>query len=236
MEGKKMSIMKRKDLDIPKDKIGLFVGKSGYNIKYKMVLPTKRICLGESDKSDDKAQEEWKEFKIYCNLKTDEDDQVFVEMNSPDEKSMKILESHIDVFVKEFKKNISKFVEKKEKKRSQINYSFNLKISDGYVSKLIGVEGSSIRKLSEQIKTTLKFESYPYIKFVKDKPHNATDIIFKDLKRGDVGLIVSINGAKCFELIKTMIEDYVNDMLKTTEPENEDDKETESEDELLGEW
>jgi len=196
-------------IDIPKDKIGLFVGKSGSNIKYKIVLPTKREYLGESEKGDEQANAKWKECKVYCHVKQNEDE-VTVELSAPNEECLSILKTKVDNFVKQFQNNSSK-----KKDSNQRTYSFRLNISEHFTGKLIGIEGSNIQRLSETIQTQHSLEKNPYIRFVKKLPKNATDIFIDGFDSGEIGVIIKIKGDKCFASVMKLLTEYVKDTLQS---------------------
>jgi len=198
--------------DIPRDKIGLFVGNKGYFIKTKIILPSKKVYLKSkfngSNVPKNEYDEAWGECKINCNILSNEADEVTVTIESPSEECNKIVISNVLKYISEFNKP------KEATTTMKNNYKFKLLIGDHYIGKLIGIEGSKITELSDELKTVLKIDRRPYIKFSDNGSDNVSTLEFGDsIDEGEVWLAVSYVGDKSFIKVKACVINFINTTL-----------------------
>ena len=198
-------------LDIKSDQIGLFVGKNGYFIKNKLILPSKRSYLKSTMKKSAPKEEydkAWKSCGINCNISAGDDGVVSMNIKSPTEECNKIVIKNINEHMATFIKKKTQLVSNKN------NYMFKLLIDPNYVGKLIGIEGSKITELSQGIKSELKLERNPYIRFFDEGNDKVEILSFEpEIDPGEVWLSISYMGEKSFIKVKSMLIEFINETL-----------------------
>jgi len=237
------SIAKEVNININVNEIGKFVGEKGKFIIKRLVVPTKKEYLDEMKDDKERMDEAWKSCKIYCGVSS-VDEQVKIKLQTPTQECMDILE-----------KNVSKYVEflNKPKKSSTSNkknenvaekrkYIYNLGISSHYIGKLIGIEGSNISELCDTVKSVLKLDKRPYIKFYDQGPDSAKRLEFNNIESGNCYINVNYFGVKSYKLVADEIYKYVNNILNdkvyhdSDDEEETQDGEEETNAESDGEW
>jgi hypothetical protein len=209
------------EIKIALDCVGLFVGKGGCSLKDNIIIPTKKDyvkTLYKEEMTDEEKTLLWKGIKVNCHV-TRGDKKVNVVLSYPQAECLEIMKKHLSTYVEKF--NQQKITPGKKK----ISYTFKLQIDNGYIGKLIGVEGSRISELSDEIKSSLKLEKPPYIRFNDSGSEHVETLSFKGLETGEVWIFVSFYGEKSFKIIKSLIESFI----KNTLCEDEDDLDTEEE-------
>ena len=220
-------------LDIKSNQIGLFVGKNGYFIKNKIIIPSKRAYLKSNLKTSvpkedyDKA---WSACNINCKISAGSDGVVSMNIKSPTEESNKLALMNVNAYVSTFNKKKPKI------NSNKVTYNFRLLIDSDYVGKLIGIEGSKITELSQEIKSVLKLERNPYIRFFDDGNDKVETLSFpSDINTGEVWLSISYGGEKSFVKVKSLLIEFINGALLDKQ-ENISDEEDSVADELGGGW
>jgi hypothetical protein len=220
-------------LDIKSNQIGLFVGKNGYFIKNKIIIPSKRTYLKNTLKKSvpkedyDKA---WGACNINCKISAGSDGVVSMNIKSPTEECNKIALTNVHAYASTFNKNKPQFDSNK------VTYNFKLLIDPDYVGKLIGIEGSKITELSQEIKSVIKLERNPYIRFFDEGNDKVETLSFpSEINSGEVWLSISYVGEKSFVKVKSLLIEFINTSLLDKQ-ENISDEEDGGEGELDGGW
>jgi hypothetical protein len=199
-------------LDIKSDQIGLFVGKNGYFIKNKIILPSKRTYLKSTLKtsvSKEDYDKAWMACKINCNISAGDDGVVSMNIQSPTEECNNVTLKNINAYVSTFNKNTTP-----QSMSNKVTYNFKLLINSDYVGKLIGIEGSKITELSQGIKSTLNLERNPYIRFFDNGNDKVETLSFKpEIDSGEVWLSISYGGDKSFVKVKSLLIEFINETL-----------------------
>jgi hypothetical protein len=221
------------NIDIKSDQIGLFVGSKGYFMKTKIIIPSKKAYLKSilpSSISREEHEKSWKECGINCKISTGDDDTVSVKIHSPTEECNKIVLSKVQEYVSEFNKK------KPEAGPNKNNYNFKLLIDPNYVGKLIGIEGSKISELSQELKSTLNLDRRPYIKFLDSGHDNVETLTFKpEIDPGEVWLSITYVGEKSFVKVKSALIKFINTTLSDDQVSVSDDDGFEA-DAMVGGW
>jgi len=222
------------NLGINSNQVGLFVGKGGYFIKNKIILPSKRAYLkinqntSVSKEDYDKA---WVACRIICNISNGDDGVVVMNIQSPDDTCNKIVIKNVEAYVATLNKKNSKSDTDKN------TYNFKLLIDPNYVGKLIGIEGSKITELSQEIKTVLKLDRKPYIRFFDDGNDKVETLSFaSEINTGEVWLSISYGGDKSFVKVKSLLVKFITETLIDKQETLSDDDEVCEADILGGGW
>jgi len=199
------------EIDVPVDKIGSFIGKSGRFIKNHVVIETKKKLFDTSEKKDDESEEDrkirWKQTHIFCHV-FEENGVVKAKLEAKNATHMDTIKECLEAYVSLFREKqetASKVVLGRQK------YTFKVKVDSSVIGKIIGVEASNIKKLNEVLIEKLKLSKSPYIRIYKEGSENCPTLTVPDMTGTGIWLHISYYGTKQYVIVDDCVRGFLND-------------------------
>tara|TARA_B110000858_G_scaffold198298_1_gene263824 strand:+ start:310 stop:1098 length:789 start_codon:yes stop_codon:yes gene_type:complete len=234
------SIVREHKIEIDENRIGAFVGRSGYFVKTKVVFPSRSaymLDIGEVKNEDGEfPKENWEQVRIHCHVDKG-DDGVIVTLKCMNEALHDVAHQHLLKYVEEFnmpkeskgvskpritgkaRPNSNKNVTNKSSGVGFRKYVYKVLISDEYIGRLIGVEGSNVSEFSEFLKQSLDIPEKsrrPYVRIMTEGSDRANSINIDGVDTGEIWISVQYNGIKSFSNVKQYVSKFVSDTLVDT--------------------
>jgi hypothetical protein len=221
-------------VNVDANRIGTFVGKSGYFIKTRVVFPSKAEYLKRKDVNPDAEgnydAEKWSELKVHCHVDT-LDGKVQVTLKCSDKELHDIALEHVMKYVEQFNAPKPEKTPKTSKSKGQQKtknefrkYFFKVLVSEDYIGRLIGIEGSNVTEFAEQLQNDLDLQRRPYVKIMSQGSDKVETINIPDVESGQIWISVQLSGPKSFSPIKKAVKSFVIDTL-VDQSDNGDDEE-----------
>lgn len=210
-------------VQVDTNRLGTFVGKSGYFIKTRVVFPSKAEYLKRKDVNPDEDgnydAEKWSELKVHCHVDT-VDDKVQVTLKCSDQDLHDIALENVMKYVEQFNAPRPEKTHRASKSNGQSKaktefrkYFFKVLVSDDYIGRLIGVEGSNVTEFAEQLRNDLDLQKRPYVKIMSQGSDKVETINVPDVDSGQIWISVQFTGPKSFSPIKKAVKSFVVDTL-----------------------
>ena len=202
MTSKSEKIKKTVTLEVDPNNIGAFIGRNGDNFK-KMISTMKKKII---NKKTEITPEEWSSITI--TLKFEKGDSNINAIYECEKKHDDIIVDTLTSFVEIHKKENLKF----EKKRSDgIQIIYRIGADHRFIGKMIGVSGSNINKLKDDINNLPSVEKVSRINIEEQtKRYNGK---FRNIgERGaheHIMMFITLKGTPIFENIQAVVEDFV---------------------------
>jgi hypothetical protein len=230
------SIESTHTVQVDTNRLGTFVGKSGYFIKTRVVFPSKAEYLKRNDVNPDEDgnydAEKWSELKVHCHVDT-VDDKVQVTLKCSDQDLHDIALENVMKYVERFnapkperRPGTSKPNGQSKARAEFRKYFFKVLVCDDYIGRLIGVEGSNVTEFAEQLQNDLDLQKRPYVKIMSQGSDKVETINVPDVDLGQIWISVQFTGPKSFSPIKKAVKSFVVDTLVDQSSDNDDGEET----------
>lgn len=218
------------EVQVDSNRLGAFVGRSGYFIKTKVVFPSKVEFLKnhgvDADEDGNYDKEEWTKLKVHCHVDHTDGD-VKITLKCSDQELHDIALDHVVKYVEHFNKPKEEVSPKgkakangkakgkgSDKHKSEFRkYFFKVLVSDNYIGRLIGVEGSNVTEFAEQLQSNLGLQRRPYIKIMSEGSERIETINVQDVDVGKIWIGVQFTGPKSFSDVKKAVKTFVFDTL-----------------------
>lgn len=192
------------ELDVKPENIGAFIGKSGKNFK-KFISHIKKDIIG---KKTEITPDEWSniDFDLKFEKKEENIEAIFECLEENIEKVKVSLLHFVELHNKENKKY-------ENKKNNGKNIVYRIGAEHRFIGKMIGISGSNVNKLRDEISEIENVESVKKINIVEQtKRYNGN---FRNIGNRDsteyIMMFITIKGDFDYNEVQTIVEQFVDE-------------------------
>ena len=219
-KAKNETVSKSMELNVKIENLGAFIGRNGSNFK-KMIYQMKSAIIG---KKSEITPDEWGSVQITLNFDKGEDN--IIANYECDSKFCDIIEKVLLDFTELHKKDNVKFQKKKNQGKQLV---FRIGAPHRFIGRMIGVGGSNVGQLKQDLSTLANVESIGRVMIEEQtKRFNGN---FRNIGERDsdeyIMMFLNIKGTPDFELVQSIIEDFIKKHIRDDERDEDEDGEDE---------